>query len=162
MVKRFYAGIGSRSTPNDVLAKMTQVASELEDLGFILRSGGAAGADFAFACGVHNSANKEIMLPRDATSAARELASHFHPVWPSLSDYVKNLHGRNSQIILGRDLDQPSEFVLCWTPIPVLRGGTKMGIDIARDRHIPIFNFFSTEEEEHWNGFLTRLKEKNA
>ena len=44
----YYTGIGARTTPNDVLKDMTNIASNLEQSGFILRSGGANGADSAF------------------------------------------------------------------------------------------------------------------
>jgi predicted Rossmann fold nucleotide-binding protein DprA/Smf involved in DNA uptake len=43
-----YAGIGSRQTPPDVLRRMTRYAQRLQELGWVLRSGGAAGADTTF------------------------------------------------------------------------------------------------------------------
>jgi len=49
---KYYAGIGSRSTPAEVLGKMTSIAGKLCDLGYVLRSGGAPGADTAFEAGV--------------------------------------------------------------------------------------------------------------
>lgn len=58
-----YAGIGSRDTPEDILRLMAVVAAKREDDGFILRSGGADGADTAFESGVVSSDMKEIYLP---------------------------------------------------------------------------------------------------
>ena len=46
-----YAGIGARSTPKPVLADMTAIAAWLARAGWHLASGGAAGADAAFAAG---------------------------------------------------------------------------------------------------------------
>lgn len=48
---KFYTGIGSRSTPDDVLALMERAAAWLAAQGWTLRSGHAAGADRAFECG---------------------------------------------------------------------------------------------------------------
>lgn len=55
-----YAGIGSRETPGPVLAMMTYAARELATMGWKLRSGGAGGADKAFARG---TTNREIRIP---------------------------------------------------------------------------------------------------
>lgn len=44
---KYYTGIGSRSTPPDVLALMTRIARLLRAENFTLRSGRAAGADQA-------------------------------------------------------------------------------------------------------------------
>ena len=46
-----YAGIGARSTPPEVLADMTRIARWLCRTGWHLNSGGAHGADRAFADG---------------------------------------------------------------------------------------------------------------
>ena len=46
-----YAGIGARSTPPEVLADMTRIARWLHRTGWHLHSGGAHGADRAFADG---------------------------------------------------------------------------------------------------------------
>jgi hypothetical protein len=47
-VSKWYTGIGSRETPQDIQAVMTDAAAELATLGWGLRSGGAVGADQAF------------------------------------------------------------------------------------------------------------------
>jgi predicted NAD-dependent protein-ADP-ribosyltransferase YbiA (DUF1768 family) len=60
---RTYAGIGSRETPPGILAYMTETASKLEGMGYILNSGGARGADSAFADGVKNKKNTRILIP---------------------------------------------------------------------------------------------------
>jgi len=60
-MSKFYAGIGSRETPEEVQDMMTEIASYLEDKGYMLRSGNANGADQAFAKGVKRAA--QIWLP---------------------------------------------------------------------------------------------------
>ena len=44
----YYAGIGARKTPNHVLKYMELQGKLLAEKGYILRSGGAKGADSAF------------------------------------------------------------------------------------------------------------------
>lgn len=47
-MNKLYAGIGSRTTPGDILQIMTLIANALAQKDYILRSGGAKGADSAF------------------------------------------------------------------------------------------------------------------
>ena len=56
-------GIGSRETPDDILKLMTRIGRRIEELGGILRSGGAGGADLAFEAGWRNAAACEIFHP---------------------------------------------------------------------------------------------------
>lgn len=57
---RYYTGIGSRKTPDSICLLMTKIASLMSKKGFILRSGGATGADSAFELG---SLKSDIFLP---------------------------------------------------------------------------------------------------
>ena len=61
----YYAGIGSRKTPNEVLSLIVEIAEYFARMGFILRSGGADGADSAFAAGAFK---KQIFLPKRAST----------------------------------------------------------------------------------------------
>lgn len=132
---KYYAGIGSRSTPDYVLKKMTLLAKKLEN--YILRSGGAEGADSAFEKG---ASKKEIFRAEDATKEAIELSSKYHPNWSACSEYTKKLHGRNAMIILGENLDSPVEFVVCWTKNGTGGGGTGQALRIAKDYRIKIYD----------------------
>jgi len=58
---KYYAGIGARDTPQEVLNRMTKLAGVLQRKGLCLRSGGAKGADTAFEAGVTNG-NLEVFL----------------------------------------------------------------------------------------------------
>jgi hypothetical protein len=137
---------------------MTQLATRLEELGFLLRSGGADGADTAFEQGVKNSL-KEIFLPwasfngsrspyANPSPQAEQMAEQFHPAWARLSRGPRKLMARNMHQVLGRKLDTPVEFVLCWTPDGVedgtkttaKTGGTGMAIRVATYHSIPVFN----------------------
>jgi predicted Rossmann fold nucleotide-binding protein DprA/Smf involved in DNA uptake len=50
----YYTGVGSRECPTYILDLMTQYATVLNNKGYILRSGGALGADSAFQSGSTN------------------------------------------------------------------------------------------------------------
>lgn len=136
----YYAGIGSRKTPDYILKKMTNLAKKLNDADLILRSGGANGADSAFEAGAKN---KEIFRADDATDESIKLASQFHPNWEACSDYVKKLHGRNVMIILGEDLKTPVKFLVCWTKDGKEEGGTGQALRVAKHYQIKIYNMGS-------------------
>lgn len=149
-----YAGIGSRDTPVDVLAKMEGIARDLYVMGYTLRSGGAAGADSAFERGAGDM--KEIFRASDATPASLELASKYHPAWHRCSEYAKKLHARNGFQVLGRDLFSPSQFVVCWTKDGGPTGGTGQAIRLATAYQIPVFNLFHADAMERmWGMVLT-------
>ena len=155
--QKYYTGIGSRETPEDIKIFMTKIAAVLEEKGWILRSGGADGADLAFENGVKNK--KEVYLPwrgfNNSTSKlytvsdeALTLASENHPGWKYLKEPVRKLMGRNAYQVKGKDLNRLSKFLICWTPdgceSDVTRsnktGGTGLAISIASKEGIPIFN----------------------
>jgi len=157
----FYAGVGSRSTPPDILQLMTLVAEKMSGMGYILRSGGARGADSAFERGadyayIHGSnAGKEIFRAADATRGSIEFASRFHPAWHSCGAFARKLHGRNVFQILGRDMQSPVRLVICWTPDAELVGGTAMAIRIARSEGIPVFNLANPAHKTRLEAFVS-------
>jgi hypothetical protein len=138
-MSKFYAGIGSRLTPQNILEDMTRLAGRFCNLNYILRSGGAVGADQAFAAKLPDEA-KVILKAKDATPAAIELAGTIHPAWNLCDDYARKLHGRNCMIILGPNLDEPVEFVVCWQDPYMDRGGTRLGMRLAESRGISVYN----------------------
>lgn len=155
---RAYAGIGSRSTPPEVLEIMTQAASEFSSHGLILRSGGAEGADSAFEAGAEPG-KKEIFLPWKGFNKnpsplfsplqeAFDIAAHYHPKWGSLGQSVRRLMARNVHQVLGASLNDPVLFVLCWTPRGSGEGGTGQAIRIAEAHGIPVFDMGATPIEE--------------
>ena len=138
--EQWYTGVGSRLTPLGVLAEMRRIAALMRDDGFILRTGGAAGADSAFAGGVgavraqRTAIAKGVLevyipaagwrgwvghyvydkIPEDAY----RIAENLHPKWSSLDDLVHALHARNVCQILGQEPvrdPRPSSLVICWT-----------------------------------------------
>lgn len=154
---KYYAGIGSRSSPPHILEYMTKAAGLLESMGYVLRSGGAEGADKAFEVGVLNPDNKIVLRPKHASKESIDLASLIHPMWSACNDYAKMLHGRNCQIILGEGLDKPADFVLCWTLFGDERGGTRTGLVLAKSREIPTFNLAINSDIERFSDYLKGL-----
>lgn len=163
-----YAGIGSRQTPPDVLDYMRNIAGRLAARGYLLRSGAADGADFAFEAGCKAAQGQaEIWLPWQGfnhhadtgfcpTEAHTRMAETVHPAWDRLSRGPKALHSMNVGQILGADLDTPVSFVLCWTPdgceSEATRtrdtGGTGTAIVLASRRGIPVFNLANADAKE--------------
>lgn len=156
-----YAGIGSRQTPLDTLADMEEIAGQLSEDGWWLRTGAAPGADQAFGVGAGND-GLLLYLPwpsfcekwvevwgqyilRRPTEAAVKLAAKHHPAWDRCSPATKKLHGRNSHIILGKNLNKPVHAVVCWHNE---EGGTMQGIRIAKAHGIPVFNLRDVSREE--------------
>lgn len=158
ILPKYYAGIGSRRTPPHVLDVMTKLASKMEGLGYILRSGGASGADSAFDAGVRNPQAKEIYLPGsyfnslraggsyiDATTLptwqqALGTVNQYHPAPERLQEYGRRLMARNAMQVLGRNLNTPARAVIAWTPRGGLEGGTAQALRIAMDKGIPVKN----------------------
>lgn len=170
----FYTGIGSRETPKDTLKTMTQLAKDLDLIGYTLRSGGADGADDYFERG---ATRKEIYLPWKMfnnnpsplfkiSQEAMALASEHHPAWDKLKDAVKKLMARNSTQVLGLELDTPSDFVVCWTPDgceshltrTAATGGTGLAITVASKRGIPIYNLQNQDSIDSLLFLIERLK----
>lgn len=155
-----YAGIGSRETPKDICDLMTAIARMLDERGYVLRSGGAGGADQAFDNGTGGMSNPEIYIPwegfngkkmriwpnKSQLAAALDLARRYHPNWDACSEGAKKLHARNGFQILGLDLNDPVKFVICWTKDGKASGGTGQALRIADDRSIPIYNLFNRED----------------
>lgn len=162
---KYYTGIGSRETPEDIASLIKQTASFLAKHKYVLRSGGADGSDTYFEVGCDNENGlKEIYLPwqffnnnqsnlflynlKESKNKAEEIASKFHPVWNKLSQGVKKLHTRNVYQVLGKDLKTPSKFVVCYCPIEKgeWKGGTAQALKISKFYDIKIFNLFLEED----------------
>lgn len=170
----YYTGIGSRQTPFDVLHLMTKLAMYLDRKECTLRSGGAEGADTAFEQG---SSNKEIFLPwpgfnnnqsklNSVCEEAMKIAKSFHPYWSNLSKGAKKLQGRNVYQVLGKNLKDPSSFVICWTPDGAetkttnKTGGTGQAIRIANYYGVPIYNLANDNTRKKIESYFSKTVDK--
>lgn len=150
---KIYAGIGSRSTPEDILELMELIGYKLADE-WILRSGGAQGADSAFerGCDAYTKYNgglalgeKEIFRSGDAKPwSLGEAEKHIpanRPPFNTWNLYVRGLIARNMMQVLGSNGDKPVTFVVCWTMANVKDGGgTGYAIRCAQAHDIPVYN----------------------
>lgn len=154
-VSGYWTGVGSRETPDEILLLMTFVAKLLTDLGWVLRSGGAKGADSAFYAGAKQSANFYNAKPyiylswngmKNGVEKLYENPSEGlydaqqYPTWNAANDRAFELRGswercgqggiahhtRNVFQVLGHDLFTPSKFLICWA-IPVGKQGAVKG-----------------------------------
>ena len=170
--KKFYAGIGSRETPEDVLNSMDKIASQLCKKGYIVRTGGAKGADLAFKLGATEAGlggsyvPYKIYLPwngfngykhnpkqgyLDSSTAstwdeALELVNKYHPAPEKLSEFARKLMARNAYQVLSTTLKDPVDFVICWTKGGKLIGGTAQAMKIAMDFGVPIYNLANVKD----------------
>lgn len=148
----YYAGVGSRETPQDVLKTMWKIARYLADKGYTLRSGGAKGADTAFENGCDSvrgskeifyaNNNKGTSMLAEVIPLAEQIASSVHPAWDRCNEYARKLHTRNVAQVLGADLKHPVDFLVCWTKSGKKIGGTSTAISIAEMNNIPVFNLY--------------------
>lgn len=169
----YYTGIGSRETPEHILKIMTRLGEIYQTGGLVLRSGGAPGADLAFET---NVTSKNIYLPWKGfngnnsglftiTEDAYILAEQHLLHWNYLKDPVKKLMARNVYQVLGYNLDNPSDFLVCWTQDGVTKneevskktGGTGMAIRVACAYQVPVFNL---GKEEILQSFVEQYKLK--
>ena len=154
-----YAGIGARATPGAVLADMEKMAGWLARTGWHLSSGGADGADSAFAAGVP-AGQRTVWLPwrgynghrgPDCLSAAEleacmAIAAPLHPAWERCSPGARKLHARNVAILLMGE--RPVDVCIAWSERGAAVGG--MGIRIAEARGIPVLNLGSMSPRAAW------------
>ena len=160
---RFYAGVGARNTPDNILQRMTSIARMMSKAGFHLRSGGATGADAAFANGT-TPGNRTQYLPwpgynnvsgrsarplsSDELRRCEEIAASLHPAWSKCTQGARKMHARNIAIVAGPDLETHVDALLCWTPNASITGGTGQAIRAARHFSVPVFNLADDHVDE--------------
>lgn len=165
----FYTGIGSRDTPENILTLMEDIGQVMADDGFILRSGGANGADSAFERGCDEvNGKKEIYLPWKGfnennsphykiPAAAYTVAEEVYGArWKYLSQPIRDLMARNMPQVSGMTLDIVSTLVVCWTPDGCTTkksrtkytGGTGQAIAYADILSAPVFNLKNEKDFE--------------
>ena len=162
-MRKIYAGIGSRKVPDDIGNLMTKISKRLSEKGYLLRSGAAKGSDKKFEEGVKLSIvngkpkyNKEIFTAWDCTKEALILASNYHPAFHNCKDYTRKLHGRNAMIILGKELNEPVDFVVCWTENGKDKGGTGLAIRLSEEKEIKIYNLYYDDVRKKFEKWLLK------
>lgn len=186
-----YAGIGSRSTPLHIGELMIKFAYYYALEGYVLRSGGAEGADTFFEIGADLAktidplkGDKQIFLPRknffnnpsefypenkniwESEEFAEEinkelgfLGGRFHKGLATMDEDSRRLMLRNGQQVMGKNLNDPSLAVICWTADGAIShedrnlttGGTGQAISIASCEYLTtgsLDNYFVKDESQ--------------
>ena len=158
-----YAGVGARKTPEPVLSVMQDMATSLAGRGWQLRTGGARGADDAFARAAP-AARRIVYIPwrgyngwREAEGRAltakelrslRAAAAPHHPAWQRCPARVRDLHARNVAILIGANMREPVHAMVCWTEGGRVEGGTGMTIRLAKHYRVPVLNLAGMDMRE--------------
>lgn len=176
-----YTGIGSRQTPESHLHAMQNIGAALAQRGWLLRSGHAPGADQAFEIGcLSRDGKKEIFLPWDGFENAphndpdyitpnfsanvMQLASEIHPAWNKCNPWVKKLHARNINQVIGPNDHTPvlSDLVICATKNASGTGGTGQAIRLANRLGIPVFDLGDDAQWNRLDDFINELEKLNS
>lgn len=155
-------GIGSRRMPiespayDQIVCRMGELAGHL---GWMLRSGGAKGADLFFE--LRWKGPKEIYIPWNGFNRRQHAvdgaivvddelilqlasckAAEIHPRWKRVTNEGKALHTRNVFQVLGATLMQPSDICVYWADETGgdVSGGTRTAVMLCRERNIPTYN----------------------
>lgn len=138
----YWAGVGSRETPDDICKAMGRIGACFLEKRWTCRSGDATGADKAWLSQSNKTDYMENYLAYEKGSQVKspilfsdlesqkealKISSYYHKIgflWRSgeltgLNDKQKTvalLMGRNASQVLGDDLKKPAAFVACWTP----------------------------------------------
>jgi hypothetical protein len=167
-----YAGIGSRRTPSEICAVMADVGMHLSKFKWILRSGAALGADSAFETGHRrfdvDGSRCEIFVPvegynghaskRLPVANAFEIAQRFVNEFDRRSTFARAAHARNMMQILGADLDDPVDIVICWTSDGKSSGGTGSAIRCAEAHGTPVLNLGDPRQRIEMARILHRIR----
>lgn len=155
---KYYTGIGSRTTPVEIQKLMEITARKMRAERWILRSGGAHGADSAFERGAKEQA--DIYLPwagfnghqSDLYRVGKEAMEIVDKVSPRpMKDSVQRLFGRSVYQVLGGALNSPSQGVIYWapeTPTGIVQGGTRIAVYVARMYGIPTLNLYFDQDKQ--------------
>lgn len=97
---------------------------------------------------------------------AMDLASELHPNWSYLPDFARKLMARNSHQMLGPELNDPADRVVCYTPdgathnITSDTGGTGQALRLANKLGVPIDNLGDPKTLERYANRIEQSKQK--
>lgn len=177
MAKRYYAGIGSRKLPADIIDLIKEIGWRMAKKGYILRSGAADGADKAFEYGCErgggygdiylpwrrfkNRENSKYLpkmdykLPVEGQmeySRNKMIQSGIIPHWDEMNEASQKFHSRNVNQVEG-EFDEPDvHVVIYYAPTDWMTGeptgGTRTAVMLARSKGIPTYNLYDVEEKQ--------------
>lgn len=174
-----YAGIGSRKATSTKMVEpmMRECVEHLNAYGAICRSGGAEGPDEW--CETSSTDVERYLpfakfrideikqtpyirtiktweLPKAIQEKAMQMAIEVAPHLKFARYGARIMHGRNPFQIFGEHLNDPVDFVLCWTKHGKIEGGTATAINIALKNNIPVFNLGSGDGLIRFKQFMKK------
>lgn len=184
-MNKYFTGVGSRETPTEILALMRKYSRIMTLKGWSFRSGGADGADTAFAQGWCDAyaeddsvPNGEIYLPwnrfnshykegvncvlvtdRKIIERAQDFLKEIHPAFSKLTRGPLALHTRNVFQVLGSDLQTPSQGLIGYAALDSKgepKGGTRTAIKLAEQHGVKVRNLAKSEDLEFIKEFVER------
>ena len=90
------------------------------------------------------------------TELAESVVGHWHNCGP----YARGMHQRNVHQILGYELNDPVDAVICWTPNGAVVGGTATAIRISMKYGIPVFNLGVPDKKSVLNDIKNFLESR--
>jgi hypothetical protein len=166
-MKKYYAGVGSRGTPDDILLLMIRLGRTLADVGYTLSSGDAIGADRAFWFGAtlsprHAEIGCRIYLHKDGYQGRFNnpklgflVATQFRETWDKAQQIASAarggfyglgaggiaLHTRNVFQIYGHTLRAKVGSIYFWGEPKgkqeKVNGGTNTALQLAIKANLP-------------------------
>jgi hypothetical protein len=93
---------------------------------------------------------------------ANKLVDYIHPNPKALKNGPRLLHCRNIPQVVGANLEEPSDVLLCYAPWSnsdktAVKGGTNTAFQLARLLDVPILNLYDPEAYHSLNGFIKGL-----
>ena len=168
-----YAGIGDTNIPDNIQKLIIMLAEELAKDGYILRTGGAKGADIAFIEGCNKAKGiKEVFYPSDLHVNAKTLkiAKEIHGHWEYCMNkepkpgnkypFAVQAHCRNMKIINGDQLNNPVEFTIAYQDINQVTGGTWQGIKYSQKLGVKVYNLFVEKDRNEIINFVLKNEEQ--
>lgn len=178
MTIKYWAGVGSRETPVDILKVMIRLGRTLTDMGYVLTSGDAFGADRAFYFGAAQSGRfKEVGAKiyvinngfrgrhtdndvfidvsqfKDMKETYEKMAEEARGGFYGLNEFGKALHSRNVLQVHGPDLDQTISGMFLYSKSigkKKISGGTNTAYQLALKANVPIIKNLYVEEDLKW------------
>lgn len=163
---RYFTGVGARyGVPSDVYDRVDSIGRYLIGIGYRNRTGDAVGMDAAWrkvcahACDFYAPRNRSNpladakIITGEHYVRAKNITRQYHPYFHNLGDFEAELHIRNVFEVLGDELNNPSEFLVCWTKDGAEKkttretGGTGQAIRLAIAYDIPVFNLYHADAE---------------
>lgn len=177
---RVYTGICNQRPPSSACQLLDRVAAFLAREKFTLRSGASGKGELVlekaavFAGGkteiylpwpgYNHHASRLFKIPREAFG----VAASFEPRWMYFGKPARRVAARGCVQLLGKELDRPSRFLICWTEYGSGSGNCELALRIASANDIPALDLGKFDQrpvEEMYVGvglFLSDLGIENA